>query len=83
MEKRTTAGSKGQVVIPEDKGKDRDKEYSAVIGDIIDDTVRIWKTKPESVPYVDFYSAICSRKLDKKIDIKKILEEGQEYTCKY
>jgi len=83
LEKKTITGSKGQVVRPEDKGKDRDKEYSAVIADIIDDAVIIWKTKPESVTNVDFYSGTCSRKLDKKIDIKKILEEGHEYPCKY
>jgi len=84
LEKKTTVGPKDQVVMPEEIGeKIWIKETSAVIADIIDGAVIIRKIKSESVSYVGFYSGACSRKLDKKIDIKKILEEGQEYPCKY
>ena len=46
--------------------------------DVVDDSVIIRKIKPESVSYVDFYSATYSRKLKKKTDIKKIAEEQYE-----
>ena len=79
MEKKTTVGPKGQVVIPK---KIRDKigikEYSEVIVNIIDDAVIIKKLKPESVTYVDYYCTTYSKKLTKKIDIKKITEEQYE-----
>ena len=79
MEKKTTVGPKGQVVIPK---KIRDKigikEYSEVIVNIIDDSVIIKKLKPESVTYVDYYCTTYSKKLTKKIDVKKIAEEQYE-----
>ncbi|WP_276935578.1 AbrB/MazE/SpoVT family DNA-binding domain-containing protein [Ferroplasma acidiphilum] len=79
MEKKTTVGPKGQVVIPKEiREKIGIKEYSEVIVDILDDSVVIRKIKPESVSYVDFYSSTYSKKLKKKIDIKKIAEEQYE-----
>ncbi|MHB1492119.1 MAG: AbrB/MazE/SpoVT family DNA-binding domain-containing protein [Thermoplasmataceae archaeon] len=79
MEKKTTVGPKGQVVIPKEiREKIGIKEYSEVIVDVVDDSVIIRKIKPESVSYVDFYSATYSRKLKKKTDIKKIAEEQYE-----
>ena len=76
MEKKTTVGPKGQVVIPKEiRDKIGIKEYSEVIVNIIDDAVIIKKLKPESVTYVDYYCTTYSKKLTKKIDIKKITEE--------
>ena len=79
MEKKTTVGPKGQVVIPKEiRGKIGIKEYSEVIIDIIDDSVIIKKLKPESVSYVDYYCTTYSKKLTKIVDIKKITEEQYE-----
>ncbi len=79
MEKKTTVGPKGQVVIPKDiRDKIGIKEYSEVIVDIIGDAVIIKKLKPESVTYVDYCCTTYSKKLSKKIDIKKITEEQYE-----
>ena len=76
MEKKTTVGPKGQVVIPKEiRDKIGIKEYSEVIVNIIDDSVIIKKLKPESVTYVDYYCTTYSKKLTKKIDVKKIAEE--------
>ena len=79
MEKKTTVGPKGQVVITKDiRDKIGIKEYSEVIVDIMDDSVIIRKLKPESVTYVDYYCTTYSRKLTKRADIKKITEEQYE-----
>lgn len=79
MEKKTTVGPKGQVVIPKDiRDKIGIKEYSDVIVDIMDDSVVIKKLKPESVSYVDYYCTTYSKKLTKKIDFKKMTEEQFE-----
>lgn len=79
MEKKTTVGPKGQVVIPKDiRDKIGIKEYSEVIVDTIDDSVIIKKLQPESVTYVDYYCTTYAKKLTKKIDIKKITEEQYE-----
>ena len=76
MEKKTTVGPKGQVVIPKDiRDKTGIKDYSEVIVDAIDDSVIIRKFKPESVSYVDYYCATYSKKLTRKVDIKKITWE--------
>ena len=79
MEKKTTVGPKGQVVIPKGiRDKIGIKEYSEVIVDIMDDSVVIKKLKPESVSYVDYYCTTYSKKLTKKIDFKKMTEEQFE-----
>ncbi len=79
MERKTTVGPKGQVVIPKEiRDKIGIKEYSEVIVDTIDDSVIIRKLKPESVSYVDYYCTTYSKKLTKKIDIKKLTEEQYE-----
>ena len=76
MEKKKTVGPKGQVVIPKDiRDKIGIKAYSEVIVDIMDDSVIIKKIKPESLSYVDYYCTTYSKKLTKKIDIKKNTEE--------
>ena len=64
MEKKTTVGPKGEVVIPKEiREKIGIEEYSEVIVDILDDSVIIRKIKPESVSYVDFHSSTYSKKL--------------------
>ena len=79
MEKKTTVGPKGQIVIPKDiRDKIGIKEYSEVIVDIVDDSVIIKKIKPESITYVDYYCATYSKKLTRGVDIKKITEEQYE-----
>ena len=79
MEKKTTFGPQGQVIIPKDiRDKIGIKEYSEVIVDVLDDSVIIKKIKHESVLYVDYYCTTYSKKLTKKIDIKKIIEEQYE-----
>jgi len=79
MEKKTTVGPKGQVVIPKEiRDKIGIKEYSEVIVDIMDDSVIIKRLKPESVTYVDYYCTTYSKKLSKKVDIKKLTEEQYE-----
>ncbi|EQB69724.1 AbrB/MazE/SpoVT family DNA-binding domain-containing protein [Cuniculiplasma divulgatum] len=50
MEKKTTFGPQGQVIIPKDiRDKIGIKEYSEVIVDVLDDSVIIKKIKHESV----------------------------------
>ncbi len=79
MEKKTTVGPKGQVVIPKDiRDKIGIKEYSEVLVDTIDDSVIIKKLKPESVTYVDYYCTTYSKKISKRINIKKLTEEQYE-----
>ena len=79
MEKKTTVGPKGQIFIPKDiRDKIGIKEYSEVIVDTVDDTVIIKKLKPASVTYVDYYCTTYSKKLTKRVDIKKIIEEQYE-----
>ena len=79
MEKKTTVGPKGQVVIPKEiRDKIGIKEYSEVIVDSIDDSVIIRKLELESVTYVDYYCTTYSKKLTKKVDIEKIMEEQYE-----
>ena len=81
MQKKITVGPKGEVVIPKEiREKIGIKEYSELIIDILDDSVIIRKIKPESVSYVNFYSTTYSRKLKKKIDIKKIAESNKNFT---
>ena len=79
MERKTTVGPKGEVVIPKEIREQAGlKAYSEVIVDVVDDSVIIRKIKPESVSYVDYYSATYSKKLQNKIDIKKITEKQYE-----
>ncbi len=79
MERKTTVGPKGQVVIPKEiREQVGIKPYSEVIVDVVDDSVIIRKIKPESVSYVDYYSATHSRKLQNMIDIKKTTEKQYE-----
>ena len=79
MEKKTTVGPKGEVVIPKEIREQAGlKAYSEVIVDVVDDSVIIRKIKPDDVSYVDYYSATHSRKLQKKIDMKKITEKQYE-----
>ena len=74
-----TVGPKGQIVIPKDiRDKIGIKEYSEVIVDTVDDSVIIKKLKPASVTYVDYYCATYSKKLNKRVDIKKLTEEQYE-----
>ncbi|MCL4451630.1 MAG: AbrB/MazE/SpoVT family DNA-binding domain-containing protein [Candidatus Thermoplasmatota archaeon] len=79
MEKKTTVGPKGQIVIPKDiRDKIGIKEYSEVIVDAVGDSVIIKKLKPASVTYVDYYCTTYSKKLTKRMDIKKLIEEQYE-----
>jgi AbrB family looped-hinge helix DNA binding protein len=79
MEKKMTVGPKGQIVIPKDiRDKIGIKEYSEVIVDTVGDSVIIKKLKPASVTYVDYYCATYSKKLNKRVDIKKLTEEQYE-----
>ena len=74
-----TVGPKGQIVIPKDiRDKIGIKEYSEVIVDTVGDTVIIKKLKPASVTYVDHYCTTYSKKLTRRVDIKKITEEQYE-----
>ena len=84
MEKKTTVGPKGQIVIPKDiSDKIGIKEYSEVFFDTADDSVIMKKLKPASVTYVDYYCATYSKKLTKRVDIKKITEEQYERNILY
>ncbi len=77
MEKKTTVGPEGEVFIPKDiLYQIGIKEYSEVIVGILGDSVVIRKLNPESFSYVDYYSATYSKKLTKKVNIKKITEES-------
>ena len=79
MEEKTTVGSDGQVVIPKDiRDKLGIKEHSEVIINIINDSIVIRKLKPESVSYVDYYISTYSKKLNRKVDLKEIVEEQYE-----
>ena len=76
LEKDAFEFQKGQVVIPKDI---RDKlgitECYEVIANIINDSIVIGMLKPESVSYVDYYSSTYSKKPNRKVDLKEIVEE--------
>ena len=67
--------SKGQTTIPAEIRKALDLE---VIVDTVGDSVIIKKLKPASVTYVDYYCSTYSKKLNKRVDIKKLTEEQYE-----
>ncbi|MHB8360491.1 MAG: AbrB/MazE/SpoVT family DNA-binding domain-containing protein [Thermoplasmataceae archaeon] len=79
MEKKMTLGPKGQVVIPK---KFRDilgiKEYSEVLVDLKGDEIVISKVNQQSVSYTDFFISTYAKKLCKKVDLKKIMDEEYE-----
>ncbi|MBX8642913.1 MAG: AbrB/MazE/SpoVT family DNA-binding domain-containing protein [Candidatus Thermoplasmatota archaeon] len=79
MEKRMKIGPKGQLVIPKDfRDKLGIKEFTEVLVDLRGDQVVITKSSPRSVSYSDFFTSTYARKLARKVDIKKIMEEEYE-----
>lgn len=79
MEKKTTVGPKGQIVIPKDiREKLGIKEYSEVIVEAIGDSIIIKRLIPEFVTYTDYYCTMYSKKLNENIDMKKIIEKQYE-----
>ncbi|MGC8563156.1 MAG: AbrB/MazE/SpoVT family DNA-binding domain-containing protein [Thermoplasmata archaeon] len=72
-------GPKGQIVIPKDiRDKLGIKEFSEVLVDVRGTEVVISRSAPLSVPYADFFTSTYAKKLKKKVDLKKILDEEYE-----
>jgi AbrB family looped-hinge helix DNA binding protein len=70
-------GPKGQVVIPKDM---RDKAGFRAGAEVViemgnDDTVVIKRPSPPDKSYVDYYIASYTKKLKRKVNIKRIIEE--------
>lgn len=72
-------GPKGQLVIPKEiRDKLGIKEFTEVLVDLRGDRVVISKSGPRSVSYTDFFTSTYARKLPRKVDIKKVMEEEYE-----
>jgi AbrB family looped-hinge helix DNA binding protein len=73
---RSKVGQKGQVVIPKEiRDKAGIRAGSEVVVEMKGDDVLIKRSFPPSKSYVDYFITSYSKKLKRKIDIKKILEE--------
>ena len=80
MKKSTrTVGPKGQVVIPKDV---RDQtglvEGSEVSVEAKNGDVVIRRVAPLTGNYVDYFTATYARKVEKPVDVKKIIEEEDD-----
>jgi AbrB family looped-hinge helix DNA binding protein len=73
---RSKVGQKGQVVIPKEiRDRAGIRAGSEVVIEMKGDEVLIKRPSPPAKNYVDYYIASYSKKLKRKIDVKKILEE--------
>ena len=72
-------GPKGQIVIPKEiRDKLGMKESSEVLVDLRDSEVIITKAGPQSVSYTDFFVSTYAKKLNKRVDLSKIMDEEYE-----
>ncbi len=72
-------GPKGQIVIPKEIRKKLGlNEYSEVLIDMKDHEVVISRAGPKSVSYTDFFISTYAKKLNRKVDISKVLDEEYE-----
>ena len=75
-EKRTKVGEKGQVVIPKElRDKTGIKEGTEVFVEAKDGIISIRRASHPTESYVDYFTATISRKLDREVDVKKLIEE--------
>ena len=80
MKKSTrTVGPKGQIVIPKDI---RDEtglvEGSEVSVEARNGDVVIRRVAPPTGSYVDYFTATLARKVEKPVDLKRIMEEEDD-----
>ena len=76
MAKRTKIGPKGQIVIPKAiRDKLSIKEYSEVLIDLRGKEVIISRLAPISASYTDFFISTYAKKLKRKVDLKRVLDD--------
>ena len=76
MAKRTKIGAKGQIVIPKAiRDKLSIKEYSEVLIDLRSKEVIISRLAPISVSFTDFFISTYVKKLKRKVDLKRVLDD--------
>jgi len=80
MKKSTrTVGPKGQVVIPKEI---RDEtglvEGSEVSVEAKDGDVVIRRVAPPTGSYVDYFTATFARKVERRVDLKRVIEEEND-----
>lgn len=76
MAKRTKIGPKGQIVIPKAiRDKLSIKEYSEVLIDLRGKEVIISRLAPISVSFTDFFISTYAKKLKRKVDHKRVLDD--------
>lgn len=69
-------GEKGQVVIPKEvRDKAGIKEGTQVTVELRDGEVVVKKTSPPTDSYVDYFASTYTKKLKRRVDVKKIIEE--------
>ena len=79
MKKSTrTVGPKGQVVIPKDVRTTGLVEGSEVSVEVKNGDVVIRRVAPLTGNYVDYFIATYARKVEKTVDLKKIIEEEDD-----
>lgn len=72
-------GPKGQIVIPKEiREKPGIKEYSDVLVDVKEDMVVISRVRHQSVSYTDFYVSTHAKKLNQKVDLRKVMDGEYE-----
>jgi AbrB family looped-hinge helix DNA binding protein len=75
---RSKVGPKGQVVIPKEiRDKAGIRPGSQVLVEMSGDDVLIKRSPMPTESYVDYYVTTYSKKLKRKIDVKKIIEEEE------
>jgi len=74
---RAKVGQKGQVVIPKEiRDKVGIREGSEVLVSARnDDEIVIRRSSPPTQSYVEYYVTTFSKKLKKRVDIKKLIED--------
>lgn len=76
MKTRMRVGQKGQVVIPKAvRDETGIKEGSEVLIEATDGTVTIRKAGPPTDDYLTFYRTTYAKKLDHRVDIKRLIED--------
>lgn len=54
------------------------KEYSEVLVDVKEEMVVISRVSPQSVNYTDFYVSTYAKKLNQKVDLRKVMDGKYE-----
>ena len=76
MKSRMRVGEKGQVVIPKELREETGiKEGTEVLVEAQGGAVTIRRAGPPTEDYVTYYRSTYSRKLERAVDVKRLLEE--------